>query len=85
MNKNLGEKMTKAKRLKRLVSYENAKLINEWTPTLKVWQGKLGFDFDGMFITDPFISPCETEKVDPKWYYGLSTAQVKRFKDMGYC
>ncbi len=62
-----------------------ARIVGEWKPTLKVWQGKLGFDFDGMFITDPFLSPCETKKVNPKWYYGLSTDQVKQFTDMGYC
>jgi hypothetical protein len=76
--------MSKAKEIKKEISFENAKLINVWKPTLRVAWGKLGFDFDGLFITDPFISPCETESVDPKWYYGLTTAQVKQFKDMGY-
>jgi len=45
--------------------------------------GKLGFNFDGMFITDPFITPCETESVDdPKLYYGLSDDQLKQFDHM---
>ena len=54
-----------------------------WRPTLKNWMGKLGFNFDGMFITDPFITPCETESVDdPKLYYGLSDDQLKQFDHM---
>ena len=28
-----------------------------WKPTIKNWMGKLGFNFDGVFITDPFVSP----------------------------
>ena len=56
-----------------------------WKPTLKNWMGKLGFNFDGMFITDPFITPCERFSVDdPKSYYGLSDKQLKQFTDMGY-
>ena len=54
-----------------------------WKPTLKNWMGKLGFNFDGMFITDPFITPCETESVDdPKIFYGLSDDQLKQFDHM---
>ena len=70
LKKNNGEKMIK----------------KIWKPTVRVSWGKLGFDFDGMFITDPFITPCETKSVDdPKSYYGLSDKQLKQFTDMGYC
>ena len=66
---------------------QGEKMTNKiWKPIVKVCWGKLGFDFDGMFITDPFITPCETESVDdPKSYYGLSDKQLKQFTDMGYC
>jgi len=41
--------------------------------------GKLGFDFEDFFITDPFISTCCRFDVDPIKEYGLNKKQVKRF------
>ena len=42
--------------------------------------GKLGFDFEDFFITDPFTSTCCRFDVDPIKEYGLTEKQVKRFK-----
>jgi len=30
-----------------------------------------GFEFEGMWITDPTMSPCGRFEVDPKEYYGV--------------
>jgi hypothetical protein len=30
-----------------------------------------GFEFEGMWITDPTMSPCGRFEVDPKEYYGI--------------
>jgi len=38
----------------------------------------LGFDWDGMFITDPTTSECGRFKVDPIKVYGLRQKQVRR-------
>ena len=42
--------------------------------------GKLGFDFEGFFITDPFLSECQRFETDPIKDYGLTKEQVKKFK-----
>lgn len=30
-----------------------------------------GFEFEGIWITDPTLSPCGRFEVDPKEYYGI--------------
>ena len=47
---------------------------------LKYVDGKLGFDFEDFFITDPFISTCMRFDVDPIQEYGLTKDQVKKFE-----
>ena len=38
----------------------------------------LGFDYDGMFITDPTTSECGRFEVDPIKEYGLTQKQLER-------
>jgi len=38
--------------------------------------GALGFNSDGIFITKPFVSECGRFLVNPKKYYGLTSAQI---------
>ena len=41
--------------------------------------GKLGFDFEGFFITDPYTSTCCRFEVDPMKEYGLTKKQINKF------
>ena len=36
----------------------------------------LGFDYDGMFITDPTTSECGRFEVKPMEYYGITQKQL---------
>ena len=47
---------------------------------LEYVDGKLGFDFENFFITDPFTSTCMRFDVNPIEEYGLTKDQVKKFK-----
>tara|TARA_R100001086_G_C11673346_1_gene213555 strand:+ start:50 stop:265 length:216 start_codon:yes stop_codon:yes gene_type:complete len=47
---------------------------------LEYIDGKLGFDFQDFFITDPFVSCCMRFEVDPIKEYGLTKEQIKKFK-----
>ena len=47
---------------------------------LEYVNGKLGFDFENFFITDPFTSTCMRFDVNPIEEYGLTKDQVKKFK-----
>ena len=47
---------------------------------LEYIDGKLGFDFEDFFITDPFVSTCMRFDVDPIKEYGLTDNQVKKFE-----
>jgi len=47
---------------------------------LKYVDGKLGFDFEDFFITDPFTSTCMRFDVDPIQEYDLTKDQVKKFE-----
>tara|TARA_R100001440_G_scaffold10254_1_gene18719 strand:- start:143 stop:316 length:174 start_codon:yes stop_codon:yes gene_type:complete len=47
---------------------------------LEYIDGKLGFDFEDFFITDPFVSTCMRFDVDPIKEYGLTHHQVKKFE-----
>jgi len=47
---------------------------------LEYIDGKLGFDFEDFFITDPFVSTCMRFDVDPIKEYGLTHDQVKKFE-----
>ena len=47
---------------------------------LEYIDGKLGFDFQDFFITDPFVSCCMRWEVDPIKEYGLTKEQIKKFK-----
>jgi hypothetical protein len=40
-------------------------------------EGQLGFDVDGIFIADPFISECGRFEADPIKDYGLTASQVE--------
>ena len=46
-------------------------------------EGKLGFDFEGFFITDPFVTECQRFIADPIKDYGLTKEQVEEFKKKG--
>ena len=37
---------------------------------------KLGFNYDGFFITDPFVSECSRFVLDPVKDYGLTKEQT---------
>lgn len=39
-------------------------------------KSKLGFDYNGTFITDPFTSECSRFVLDPIKDYGLTKQQV---------
>ena len=39
-------------------------------------EGKLGFNYDGFFITDPFVSECSRFVLDPIKDYGLTKKQT---------
>ena len=36
-----------------------------------------GFEWDGIWITDPTVSECGRFKVDPITYYGLTEEEVE--------
>ena len=42
-------------------------------------ENKLGFDKDGIFITDPFRSSCGRFLADPLKDYGLTSDQIEQF------
>jgi len=46
--------------------------------TIKLYKtdNKLGFDYNGTFITDPFVTECQRFAVDPIKDYGLNNNQV---------
>lgn len=48
-------------------------------PVIYEFEGKLGFNHDGFFITDPFVSTCGRFDTDPIIDYGLSDKQVEIF------
>ena len=39
---------------------------------------RLGFEFEGMFITNPILSICARFEVDPIKEYGLTQSEVDR-------
>jgi hypothetical protein len=41
----------------------------------------VGFNWNGYFITDPFVSECSRVSVNPKKEYGLTDEQIKRIND----
>ena len=43
-------------------------------------ENKLGFDKDGVFITDPFKSSCGRFLADPRKDYGLTSDQIEQIK-----
>ena len=43
---------------------------------LKESEGDLGFEYDGIFITDASMSECGRFDVNPMEYYGLTLNQV---------
>ena len=43
---------------------------------LKESEGDLGFDYDGIFITDANMSECGRFHVNPIQHYGLTLEQV---------
>ena len=43
---------------------------------LKESEGDLGFEYDGIFITDATLSECGRFYVNPIEYYGLTLNQV---------
>ena len=50
--------------------------------------GAVGFEFGGTFITAPFVSECGRFPVNPKRYYNLTSAQIRKLsgdakKDIG--
>ena len=47
---------------------------------LEYKDGKLGFDFQDFFITNPFVSCCMRFEVDPIKEYELTKDQIKKFK-----
>ena len=36
-----------------------------------------GFEYEGIWITDPMVSECGRFEVDPITYYGLTQEQVE--------
>ena len=45
-------------------------------PRLYKSEGKLGFNHDGFFITDPFVSECSHYVLDPIKDYALTKDQT---------
>ena len=43
--------------------------------------GKIGFDYYGVFITNPYISSCGRFDKDPIKDYGLTKKQVEQFDE----
>ena len=41
----------------------------------------VGFNWNGYFITDPFVSECGRVSVNPKKEYGLTDEQIERIND----
>ena len=56
------------------------KMENNKKVKLEYIDGKLGFDFQDFFITNPFVSCCMRWEVDPIKEYGLTKEQIKKFK-----
>ena len=52
------------------------KLLWRHMPRLYKSEGKLGFDHDGFFITDPFVSECSRFVLDPIKDYALTKDQT---------
>lgn len=48
-------------------------------PNIYSNDGELGFDFEGIFITHPYVSECTRFPVDPVKYYGLTEDQLQEF------
>ena len=48
-------------------------------PNIYSNDGELGFDFEGIFITYPYVSECTRFPVDPVKYYGLTEDQLQEF------
>ena len=48
-------------------------------PNIYSNDGELGFDFEGIFITYPYVSECTRFPVDPVKYYGLTEDQLEEF------
>jgi len=44
--------------------------------------GTKGFNFEGFFITDPYVTECMRSLVDPKEYYGLTDDELIHFKHL---
>ncbi len=44
---------------------------NEESTFRQSWSDHKGFDFNGIWITDPTRSECGRFKVNPKTYYGI--------------
>ena len=41
-------------------------------------KGEMGFEFEGMFITNPMLSICARFEVDPIKEYGLTQSEVDK-------
>lgn len=42
--------------------------------------GRIGFEWNGVWIVDPTLSECGRFEVDPATYYGLDPEMFERFK-----
>lgn len=42
---------------------------------------QLGFYFECVFITNPFLSECGRDCVEPIAYYGLNQSQINKLKE----
>jgi len=36
-----------------------------------------GFEFEGIWITNPYLSECGRFEVDPKEYYGIEIEEIE--------
>jgi len=66
-----------------IIKYQDE--INELNPPELTYMDsgehkKLGFEWEGFFITDPFDSTCGRFGVNPIFEYGLTIKQAKRIK-----
>ena len=48
---------------------------------LKESEGELGFEYDGIFITDASMSECGRFEVDPITYYGLTEKELNEITE----
>ncbi len=49
-------------------------------PVIIESDGKIGFDYCGVFITDPYVSSCGRCEVDPTRKYGLNDDQLEKLE-----